>query len=151
MLKVYEGMFLLRTGEIASGSHVDLVRGIIEKRKGALLEVGKWDERKLAYEIDRNKRGIYILVYFEAPEESIPQIKRDCVLSEDVLRLLILRADPAVAEQKKTAASQGAPETEEPQKPKEEISGVASAAAGKDVPPAPDAGVGPGGSGKVTG
>ena len=88
-MKVYEGMFLWRTGDI---NHLDIVRGIIEKRKGVVKEIDKWDERRLSYEIDRNKRGFYVLAYFEAPQEAVAQIKRDCVLSEDVLRVLILRA-----------------------------------------------------------
>jgi len=143
-LKLYEGMFLLKTGDIAGGSHLDLVKGIIEKREGVVKEIRKWDERKLAYEIDRNRRGLYILAYFEAPQDSIPQIKRDCALSENVLRLLILRADDY---SKRLAVSEGAPEAGQPPQPKEESAeGPRAEAAGEGAAP----GV-PGESDKVTG
>ena len=33
------------------------VRGIVEKHGGEILVLKKWDERKLAYEINKQKRG----------------------------------------------------------------------------------------------
>ena len=53
----------------------------------------KWDDRRLAYEIKGQKRGVYILAYFKAPGVDISHVERDCNLSEKVLRALILRAD----------------------------------------------------------
>jgi small subunit ribosomal protein S6 len=105
-------MFLLKSGETSLGAeaHCDVVRGVIEKREGAVKEIKVWDDRKLAYEIGRHKRGVYVLTYFEAPEDAIAQVKRDCTLSEDILRVLILRADgyakkePEAAEEDSTHA-----------------------------------------------
>jgi small subunit ribosomal protein S6 len=58
-----------------------------------LLVCVKFDERKLAYEIKRRKRGTYVLTYFDAPAERLTDLERDAELSELVLRLLVLRAD----------------------------------------------------------
>src|SRR5690348_17693327 len=38
-------------------------------------------------------RGLYILAYFKAPNTSITHIERDCNLSEQILRVIILRED----------------------------------------------------------
>jgi len=116
-LKVYEGMFLLRAGEAAADSQIDVVRGIIEKQKGVIREIRKWDERKLAYEIGKHKRGLYVLSYFEAPPEAIDQIRKECRLSEEVIRVLIVnvekhkRAEEVATEPQKKESREGtAPE-----------------------------------------
>jgi small subunit ribosomal protein S6 len=90
----YEAMFLLpgqATNDVEAAQK--LVRGIIERHHGKVLVIKKWDERKLAYEVKRQKRGLYVLVYFTAAGSSVVGIYRDVDLSEDVLRVLITRAD----------------------------------------------------------
>ena len=90
----YEAMFLL-PGQ--ASSDVDaaqkLVRGILERHQGKILVLKKWDERKLAYEVNRQKRGLFILAYFKAPGSAVAGIYRDVDLSDDILRVLITRAD----------------------------------------------------------
>ena len=66
---------------------------MIEKRSGEIVSLQKWDERRLAYEINDKTRGTYILVYFNAEPDQITKLERDINLSEDVMRALILRAD----------------------------------------------------------
>ena len=90
----YEGMFLL--GQAAAsdfGGAISHIRQIIEKAGGKIAAMRKWDERRLAFEIDKQKRGIYILVYFSCPAQALATIERSCNLSEQVLRELIIRAD----------------------------------------------------------
>ena len=53
----------------------------------------KWDDRKLAYEVQGKGRGTYILVYFQCDPARIHAIERDVQLSEQVLRVMILRTD----------------------------------------------------------
>ena len=123
-MKVYEGMFLLKAGEAAVDSQIDVVKGIIEKRKGIVREISKWDDRKLAYEIGKDKRGLYILSYFEAPPEAVSQIRRDCRLSEEVIRVLIVNtekykeAEAAPSEpQEEKSSGKGTVADELPQEP----------------------------------
>lgn len=90
----YEAMFLLSQSVAADlGGAVDHIKEIISRGHGEILAMRKWDDRRLAYEIDGQKRGVYILVYFKAPNDQLGHIERDCNLSEKVLRVLILRAD----------------------------------------------------------
>jgi ribosomal protein S6 len=87
-------MFLLGAAATAElEKSTALVRGIIERHGGTILVLKKWDERKLAYEIKGQKRGLYIIAYFTAPGAAIGSIERDVNLSEDVLRVLITDAE----------------------------------------------------------
>src|SRR5205823_5441403 len=72
----------------------------------------KWDERRLAYEIKKQKRGLYILAYFKAPGGSLSHIERDCNLSEKILRVLLLRADHLTVEEMQAADAREALDTE---------------------------------------
>lgn len=88
----YEGMFLFPAGQVDPDAAVSQVRGIIERHHGKVLVLKKWDERKLAYEIRKHKRGLYVLCYFTAPGSAVSAITRDVQLSDDLLRVLITDA-----------------------------------------------------------
>lgn len=90
----YEAMFLLSQAVAADlGGAVEHVKEILGRGQAEILSMRKWDDRRLAYEIDGQKRGVYILVYFKAPNDQLTHIERDCNLSEKILRKMILRAD----------------------------------------------------------
>jgi len=69
------------------------VEDLLKNRGAEILKSEKWEERKFAYKLKGHKRGTYLLVYFNAPTDSISPIKRDFELSENVLRTLIVRVD----------------------------------------------------------
>jgi len=87
------------------------VEDLLKNRGAEILKSEKWEDRKFAYKLKGHKRGAYLLVYFNAPTDSISPMKRDFELSDNVLRTLIVRVDK-VGESK--------PE-EEAEKPVEEI------------------------------
>jgi small subunit ribosomal protein S6 len=90
----YESMFLLGSGFAADlDNALKLVRGIVEKHEGKVLVLKKWDERKLAYEIRGEKRGLYIVCFFKAPPEGVAGIVRDVELSDQMLRVMVTKAD----------------------------------------------------------
>ena len=91
--KQYEAMFLFPPpGTTDVDGMVANARGIIERHGGTILHIKKWDERKLSYEIKRQKRGTYIIAYYKGPGGSVSAIERDVNLSEDVLRVLVTDA-----------------------------------------------------------
>ncbi len=69
------------------------IRNIIERHGGQILLLKKWDERKLSYEIEGNKRGTYIVSFFKAARSAVVHMERDVQLSEAVLRVQFLKAD----------------------------------------------------------
>ena len=103
----YEGLFLFPqsvTANLQAAS--DHVKEILQRAEVNLISFKKWDERRLAYEVKGNRRGVFFLVYFEAPGSAIAKIDRDCNLSEQVLRALITRADNMSLEQMQAADGQ---------------------------------------------
>jgi small subunit ribosomal protein S6 len=88
-------MFLVDASDTAS--HWDemmaQIQTIFQRAHVEVINMRKWDDRRLCYEIKGHKRGMYILSYFKAEPGVIGQIERDVQISERVLRVLILRVD----------------------------------------------------------
>ncbi len=89
----YEGMFLLGPSGADAEKAIAIVRGMIEKHSGTIQVIKKFDERKLAFEVKKQKRGTYVIAFFTAPSPSITPLEREVKLSEEVLRVLVLRAE----------------------------------------------------------
>jgi small subunit ribosomal protein S6 len=90
----YEAMFLFGPSALADlDGAINAAKAMVERHGGTVLLIKKWDERKLAYEIKKQKRGTYIICFFTGPGPAVSAIERDVNLSDDVLRVLITRAD----------------------------------------------------------
>lgn len=98
--QTYEAMFLVDSAE-ATANWSDVltaVNTVMERAEAEVISLRKWDERRLIYEIAGSKRGTYILCYFKSDPSAVSGIERDVQLSESLLRVLILRADPITEE-----------------------------------------------------
>jgi small subunit ribosomal protein S6 len=103
--KTYEAMFLVDSAEATADWEgiTAAIKNILEKAGAEIVSIRKWDERKLAYEVNGHTRGTYILCYFKAEGEKLRDIERDVQLSERIMRVLILRAEEqAVEREQKT-------------------------------------------------
>jgi small subunit ribosomal protein S6 len=115
---MYEGMFLVDSAK--AGSDWDginaTIKKILERADAEIISIRKWEDRRLAYEIQHVGRGTYILVYFRADGENIQGIEKAVQLSEQILRVLILNAEHMTAEdmEKETPASKAEKEETEP-------------------------------------
>lgn len=92
---LYEGMFLFNTQAIGGSLEqaVNHVKEILARAEAEVISLARWDERKLAYEIAGQKRGLYLLAHFKVRPAQVANIERDINLSELLLRGLLLRAD----------------------------------------------------------
>jgi small subunit ribosomal protein S6 len=95
----YEGLFLFPQSAVSDLQGAsDHVLEILNRAGAEVISFKKWDERRLAYEIRGNKRGLYFLVYFRAMADKLAGIERDCSLSEKLLRAMVVRADQVTPE-----------------------------------------------------
>jgi len=91
---LYEGMFLFPQSATANlQAAVDHLKMLLDKSGATIITMKKWDERRLAYEVNGNKRGVYFLVYFNAPTQTISDLERRCNQSEELLRMMVTRAE----------------------------------------------------------
>jgi small subunit ribosomal protein S6 len=93
-VNLYEAMFLLSAKMSADlPAALEFLKGVLARAEAEVLVLRKWEERKLAYPIRGQKRGVYVLAYFRCRGTQVANIERDCNLSEEVTRTLIIAAD----------------------------------------------------------
>lgn len=97
---VYEGMFILDASKYSrdpAGMSQQVV-DLIQQHGGTVLASRLWDERKLAYPIKGHKKGVYWLTYFQMPSGNLVAMERQCEITDDILRKLVLKVDPRIAD-----------------------------------------------------
>jgi small subunit ribosomal protein S6 len=133
-------MFLVDSAQAAADwdGTLAVVNNILQRADAEVVAMRKWQERKLAYDIDRATRGTYILCYFKADGRRISGIEKDVHLSEKVIRVLVLTTEKRPAEMLERDIS-GEPE-KPVEKPAEETAATeASATPAEEAGKAPEA------------
>src|SRR5688572_27489180 len=100
----YEVMFLISQSAAADfNGLIEHINEIFARAHAEIIAMKKWDERRLAYEVAKQKRGVYILCYIRCDTRSVAHIERDCNLSERIMRTMIIEAEHLTVEEMKTA------------------------------------------------
>lgn len=94
MARKYEVVYILNPalGEEAVNAIVERIQALIES-SATIDQVDVWGRRRLAYEIDYQKEGFYVLVNFSAEGEFPKELERVLRITEGVLRYMIIRTD----------------------------------------------------------
>ena len=124
MTEIYEGMFLLDNEFVREDwkRAKQLVTGTLEKHGAKVLAARRWDERRLAYPIQRRKRATYLLAYYEVDGDNIATIRRDFDLSEQILRFLLASTEAVPAEEYQLSELENAPDFAPPPPPVDDAS-----------------------------
>ena len=64
---------------------------IIESFKGLIKKRENWGLRNLAYKINKNRKGHYILLNIDGSSDAIAEYERLMRLNEDIIRFLTIR------------------------------------------------------------
>lgn len=88
----YEAVVVLsvKNGDEATQSLVAKFKALVEAN-GTLESVDEWGKRKLAYEIDDEAEGYYILFNFESEPAFPAEFERIANITDGVLRSLVVK------------------------------------------------------------
>ena len=94
-MRRYELMLVLRPDapDERIGAIVDRTTRQIATDGGQIIKVAPWGRRRLAYPIERYREGSYHIIVFEAPAATIAELERSILITEEVLRHLIVRQE----------------------------------------------------------
>ena len=70
-----------------------LIRHPIEGQGGEIQEVNQWGRRKLAYPIQKQLEGNYVLTQLRLDPLRTRELEQRLLISEDVIRHLLIRLD----------------------------------------------------------
>lgn len=89
--ETYEAMvvFSLKSDEEVLNKLVEKFKGVIERHGSLTEEVNEWGKRKLAYPINYETEGYYVLYTFTSEPSFPAELNRRLNLSDGVLRALV--------------------------------------------------------------
>ena len=64
---------------------------VIQSFKGEIKKRENWGIRNLAYKINKNRKGHYMLLNIDGPPEAIQEYERLMRLDEDIIRFLTIK------------------------------------------------------------
>jgi len=88
----YECVFILRADqpEAEMESRVQRIGSIVAEHDGQITDQDHWGVRRLAYEIDDETKGNYMLLKLTSQGTAVAEIERYLRLDEKVLRHLVV-------------------------------------------------------------
>ena len=84
----YETIFILKpdvTNEVI-GAVNSKIREVLQAGGGTLLKIENWGRRKLAYEVKKQLKGIYVFMRYLGPAGLVEEIERNLRLTDSVIR-----------------------------------------------------------------
>jgi small subunit ribosomal protein S6 len=81
---------------VVSGA-LDRITRIVGEAGGAVGNIDRWGRRRLAFEIERQNEGYYVVVEFTAEPEVLTELERSLHLADEVLRFKIVVRGEAAA------------------------------------------------------
>ena len=116
-------VFSMKQGEDGIQALIEKFKALIEKH-ATLQSVDEWGKRKLAYLINKEAEGYYVLMNFESEAEFPAELDRIYKITDGVIRSLIIRKpegaeipvqeEPKAEEKVEEAPAEEAPVEEAP-------------------------------------
>jgi small subunit ribosomal protein S6 len=98
-VRQYELVYITppETTEEALGELHQTIAGIVEKFGATIANTENWGRRKLAYEINRHREGVYVLEVINGPGALTTELDRRLRVMDVVIRHQIVRVDEELA------------------------------------------------------
>ncbi|MFW5913504.1 MAG: 30S ribosomal protein S6 [Bacillota bacterium] len=94
-MRKYEVMYIIRpTLEDAEREAImEKINRVFTDNNSEVTNVDEWGIRELAYEIDKHRKGYYVVLNVKATPEAVNEFERIINLQEDVIRYIMIK-DP---------------------------------------------------------
>ncbi len=89
----YETIYILKPGTANEGvAEVNArIKGVIEGMGGKIVKVDNWGKRRMAYEVAKERKGIYLYWQYLGSPGVVEETERNLRLLDNVIRYLTVR------------------------------------------------------------
>jgi small subunit ribosomal protein S6 len=70
---------------------INKIRELITSQGGELLKVDVWGRRKLSYEIKKQKKGLYVLLFYKAPSATIKKLEEFYKVFDTIIKYMVIK------------------------------------------------------------
>ena len=94
-MNFYESIFIARPSltDEEVNKFIEKIKSIIEQGGGTVLITENWGKKKLAYEVEKEKKGTYIFLYFQSEGKVVSDVERAYRLDDAVMKYLTVKLD----------------------------------------------------------
>lgn len=93
-MTLYETLFIIHPDHVARAKEfVDRFRQILEGLQGVVSQADEWGLKDMAYRIQKQTRGYYILLRYRATSAAVQELERNMKLTDGVMRYLSVRLE----------------------------------------------------------
>jgi small subunit ribosomal protein S6 len=94
-LNNYECIYVIRhtVDEEGIKALVERFNGLIAQEGGEVTNVDEWGKRRLAYPIDDDNEGYYVLINYTAAPQVPQEIERVFRITDDIIRFITIKLD----------------------------------------------------------
>ena len=116
-MRDYETIFILGpslTEEAAEKVNLKM-QEVVTGNGGEMVKVEKWGKRKLAYPVNKHKKGEYILFQYAGGPATVAELERNFKMTDSVIKFMTIRLEkemllPPVVEAPAAETAEGQPE-----------------------------------------
>jgi small subunit ribosomal protein S6 len=95
MMRIYENLFIVKPD--ATEEEIDHLIEQMSKNVtssgGTVDKVDKWGKRRLAYRVEKQREGSYVLLQFTAEPAAVKEFERRMRVQDSVIKFLTVRID----------------------------------------------------------
>ena len=94
-MNIYENIVIIDStlSDEESEGTITKIKELITDSGGEVLKVDVWGRRKLAYEIKKHRKGLYVLLLYKTPPATIKKLEDFYRLSDSVIKYMIIKLE----------------------------------------------------------
>ena len=94
-MRIYENLFIVKPDvpEEEIDALVDQMSKNVTSHGGTVDKVDKWGKRRLAYRVEKQKEGFYVLMQFTADAATVKEFERRLRVQDNVIKYITVRID----------------------------------------------------------
>jgi small subunit ribosomal protein S6 len=92
-MNIYENVVILNAAlsDEEADTAVTKIKDLVTGQGGEVLKVDVWGRKKLSYEIKKQKKGLYVLLFYKAPSQTIKKLEELYKVTDSVLKYMVLK------------------------------------------------------------
>jgi small subunit ribosomal protein S6 len=94
-MRIYENLFIVKSdaAEEEIDHLIEQMSKNITATGGTVDKVDKWGKRRLAYRVEKQREGYYVLLTFTADSQAVREFERRMRVQDSVIKFLTVRID----------------------------------------------------------
>ena len=94
-MNIYENMIILNAAisDEEAEAAVAKIKDLVTGQGGEVLKVDVWGRKKLAYEIKKQKKGLYVLLYYKIPPATVKKLEDFYKVLDAVLKYMVVKLE----------------------------------------------------------